>query len=44
MKNGSCHAEGSEARHGGLFLIEKKQKQIPRSARDDMPGRFSAAR
>jgi hypothetical protein len=29
MKKGTCHAECSEARRGGLFLIENKQKQIP---------------
>ena len=40
MKKGIRHAERSEARRGGLFLVENKRKQIPRFARDDMVGVF----
>ena len=37
MKKGACHAERSEHL---LFLVENKQKRIPRSARDDMVAAF----
>ena len=45
ISNGPERSEGAqdklrEARRGGLFLVESKQKQIPRSARDDMTGGF----
>jgi hypothetical protein len=29
MKKGTCHAERSEARGGGLFLVEKQTKADP---------------
>jgi hypothetical protein len=31
MEKGACHAGRNEARLGGLFLVENKQKQIPRA-------------
>ena len=39
-KGVSGHAERSEARRGGLFLLENKQKRILRFAQDDMVGGF----
>jgi hypothetical protein len=50
LKKSTCH-ERSEARRGGLLLVENKQEQIPslrsgqalRSAQDDMVGVSSAA-
>jgi hypothetical protein len=35
MKDGACHAERSEARRGGLFLVKNKSKLILRFLESD---------
>ena len=43
MNKGGCHADPACGRNICCFLLKNKQKQIPRSARDDMVGPFSSA-